>query len=127
MHIDGNCMSSASDLDLLANVTCPEEHENVHRLNQAEHIVGTHGNHLGEQMTSCDTEQQQGISVVHQEVANGDHLTEQTVGIEHQVVHLQQQEVPMEGTVQTIELHQSNDDLCAQHVQVAELVQQEYV
>ena len=125
LHIDGNC--STSDLDLLANVTCPEE--NVHRLNQAEHIVGTHDNHLGEQITSCDAEQQQGVSVVpvHHEVAN--ELIDHTVGIEQQVVHIQQQDVPMEvqGNAQTIELHQSNDDLCGQHVQVGELVQQEYV
>lgn len=135
LQAPGNCISSVvsgGDLDLLANVTCPEEQHNGQRAveEQAGQIM-SHENHLTQQAVTIPEQQQEmDQTVVEQEgqiVTHASHLAGQTVAVEQQVVHLQQQDVPLDvaqDVPQTIPLHQSNN-LCEQHVQVGELVQQD--
>lgn len=127
-----NVMKVGGDLDLLANVTCPENQREIHRaiMEQSAHLVTQQGSAVQEAdivQQEGDVVQQEGGMVdqdaivtedsdmVSQEsdiVADTNHITEDEVAMEHE------QEVTA-----TIQIEQSNG-LCEQHIQVEELVQQ---
>ena len=137
-----NVMKVGGDLDLLANVTCPENQQEIHRaiMEQSAHLVTQEG--PSEQEPGDMVQQDggmvdqdggmvdqdgnmlpQGGAIVTQDsdmvsqesdiVADTNHITEDEVAMEHE------QEVTA-----TIQIDQSNG-LCEQHIQVGELVEQE--
>lgn len=130
-----NVMKVGGDLDLLANVTCPENQQEIHRaiMEQSAHLVTQEAS--VEQEAGDMVQQDGGIvdqdgnmlpqggaivtqdsDMVSQEsdiVADTNHITEDEVAMEHE------QEV-----TSTIQIDQSNG-LCEQHIQVGELVEQE--
>ena len=145
LHVAGSYMqSSGGDLDLLANVTCPEDQDDIHRM-----VVGqtvAHENHLTQQVACAEQQEEVHQTVVEQEgqmVTHENHLTQQVAcgeqqeevhqtvveqdgqmvthenQLAEQVVQFQQQEVPMDVT------QGLSNGLCEQHVQVGELVQQD--
>ncbi|XP_028401752.1 uncharacterized protein LOC114524772 [Dendronephthya gigantea] len=142
-----NEMKECGDLDLLANVTCPENQREIHKalLEQAGHIVTSEDNVAQE----SDVVQQegeiagQGGDIVEQEggmitqdgnvVQREDDITSEgnIVTAEDGVVagtnHITEDEVAIEHEQEvtaTIQIDQSNG-LCEQPMQVGELVEQE--
>ena len=120
-----NLMKVGGDLDLLANVTCPENQREIHRaiMEQSAHLVTQQGSAVQEadivQQEGDIAQQEDGMvdqdAIVTEDsdmVADTNHITEDEVAMEHE------QEVTA-----TIQIEQSNG-LCEQHIQVEELVQE---
>ena len=143
-----NEMKVGGDLDLLANVTCPENQREIHRalMEHSEHLVTHQGQEAGEaddiQQHEGDMVDQEGEIVqqgdmIGQEdnmtsqegdiVAEGGDIVSHSRGIVEARNPITEDEVAMEHEQEvtaTIQMDQSNG-LCEQHIQVGELVEHE--
>ena len=142
---DYNEMKVGGDLDLLANVTCPENQREIHRAimgdvsQQAGDMVQQEGNMVAQEGDMVQREgnmvPQEG-DIVAQEamvtqeddmVSQEGDIVAQADDIEATRNHITEDEVAMEHEQEvaaTIQIDQSNG-LCEQHIQVGELVEQE--
>lgn len=135
---DYNEMKVGGDLDLLANVTCPENQREIHRA-----IMGDVSQQAGDMVAQAGDMVQQEGNMVPQEgdivaqeamvtqeddmVSQEGDIVAQADDIEATRNHITEDEVAMEHEQEvaaTIQIDQSNG-LCEQHIQVGELVEQE--